>query len=54
VVLSSRRDATAQPPIARLEAVAHEPSLATLRRLAQVLGLRFHIAIIPDRIERTA
>jgi DNA-binding XRE family transcriptional regulator len=34
-----------QPHIARLEAGEHEPSLATLSRLARVLGLEFHIDI---------
>jgi DNA-binding XRE family transcriptional regulator len=37
-----------QPAIARLEADDHEPSLATLSRLARVLGLEFHIDITPD------
>jgi predicted transcriptional regulator len=43
-----------QPHVARLEAGDHEPSLATLRRLAQVLGLEFHIDITPDTISLTA
>jgi DNA-binding XRE family transcriptional regulator len=37
-----------QPAIARLEAGDHEPSLATVSRLARVLGLEFHIDITPD------
>ena len=37
--------------IARLEAGEHEPSLATLSRLARVLGLEFHIDITPDSFE---
>jgi transcriptional regulator with XRE-family HTH domain len=37
-----------QPAIARLEAGEHEPSLATLSRLARVLGIEFHIDITPD------
>src|SRR5674536_259100 len=37
----------AQPAIARLEAGSHEPSLATLARLARGLGLEFHIDITP-------
>ncbi len=37
-----------QPAIARLEAGDHEPSLATLSRLARVLGIEFHIDITPD------
>ena len=37
-----------QPAIARLEAGDHEPSLATLSRLAAKLGIEFHIDITPD------
>lgn len=37
-----------QSAIARLEACDHEPSLATLSRLAQALGIEFHIDITPD------
>jgi len=37
-----------QSAIARLEAGDHEPSLATLWRLARRLGLEFHIDITPD------
>src|ERR1700750_2787390 len=40
-----------QPAIARLEAGDHEPSLATMSRLARVLGLAFHIAITPDSLK---
>lgn len=36
-----------QPHVARLEAGEHEPSLTTLRRLAQRLGMSFHIDITP-------
>jgi ribosome-binding protein aMBF1 (putative translation factor) len=36
-----------QPHVARLEAGDHEPSLTTLRRLAQRLGISFHIDITP-------
>jgi DNA-binding XRE family transcriptional regulator len=36
-----------QPHVARLEAGDHEPSLTTLRRLAQRLGMSFHIDITP-------
>jgi ribosome-binding protein aMBF1 (putative translation factor) len=39
-----------QPAIARLEAGDHEPSLATLSRLARVLGIEFHIDITPDAL----
>jgi ribosome-binding protein aMBF1 (putative translation factor) len=37
-----------QPAVARLEAGDHEPSLATLSRLARKLGIEFHIDITPD------
>jgi ribosome-binding protein aMBF1 (putative translation factor) len=37
-----------QPAIARLEAGDHQPSLATLSRLARTLGAEFHIDITPD------
>jgi ribosome-binding protein aMBF1 (putative translation factor) len=37
-----------QSAIARLEAGDHEPSLATLSRLARKLGAEFHIDITPD------
>jgi DNA-binding XRE family transcriptional regulator len=40
-----------QPAIARLEAGDHEPTLATLSRLARVLGVEFHINITPDVFE---
>ena len=40
-----------QPASARLEAGDHAPSLATLSRLARVLGLEFHIDITPDAFE---
>jgi ribosome-binding protein aMBF1 (putative translation factor) len=40
-----------QPAVARLEAGDHEPSLATLSRLARRLGVEFHIAITPDTFE---
>lgn len=36
-----------QPHVSRLEAGEHEPSLTTLRRLAQRLGIAFHIDITP-------
>ena len=60
----ARRLGMRQPHVARLEAGDHEPSLATLRRLAQVLGdlatsctgprLEFHIDITPDTMRLTA
>lgn len=40
-----------QPAIARLEAGDHEPSLATLSRLARVLEVEFHIDITPDAFQ---
>jgi len=39
-----------QPAIARLEAGDHEPSLATLARLARVLSVKFHIDITPGSL----
>jgi ribosome-binding protein aMBF1 (putative translation factor) len=44
----ARRLGMHQPAIARLEAGDHEPSLATLSRLAAKLGIEFHIEITPD------
>jgi DNA-binding XRE family transcriptional regulator len=43
-----------QPHIARLEAGEHEPSLATLSRLARVLGLEFHIDITRSAVRLSA
>jgi DNA-binding XRE family transcriptional regulator len=43
-----------QPHIARLEAGDHEPSLATLSRLARVLGMEFHIDITPETLALSA
>jgi len=40
-----------QSAIARLEAGEHEPSLATLSRLARVLEVEFHIDITPDAFQ---
>lgn len=40
-----------QPAIARLEAGDHEPSLATLGRLARGLDLEFHIDVTPGSLE---
>ena len=39
-----------QPAIARLEAGEHEPSLATLARLARGLGIDFSIDITPTAV----
>jgi ribosome-binding protein aMBF1 (putative translation factor) len=46
----ARRLQMHQPAIARLEAGDHEPSLATLGRLAAGLGLEFHIDVTPDAL----
>ena len=43
-----------QPHIARLEAGEHEPSLATLSRLARVLDMEFHIDITRSALRLTA
>lgn len=37
-----------QPAVARLEAGDHEPSLATLARLARGLGIDFSVEITPE------
>lgn len=39
-----------QPAIARLEAGDHEPSVATLARLANKLGITFHLNLSPDSV----
>lgn len=39
-----------QPAIARLEAGDHEPSVATLARLANRLGITFHLNLTPDSV----
>lgn len=44
----ARRLSMKQPAVARLEAGEHEPSLATLARLARALGMEFHIDITPE------
>ncbi len=48
-----RRLGMRQPHVARLEAGEHEPSLATLARLAQVLDLEFHIDITRKVLQLT-
>ena len=45
-----RRVGMRQPHVARLEASEHEPSLDTLRRLSQGLGIEFHIDITPNAV----
>ncbi len=45
----ARRLGVSQAVVGRLELGEHEPKIATLSRLARVLGLRFTIAIHPDR-----
>src|SRR5947209_8630272 len=49
-----RRLGMKQPAIARLEAGDHEPSLATLHRLAQGLGMSFRIEITPHETDEVA
>ncbi len=39
-----------QPQVARLEAGDHEPSLATLARLANRLGITLRVDLTPDSI----
>jgi DNA-binding XRE family transcriptional regulator len=46
----ARRLGMHQSAIARLEAGDHEPSLATLARLASGLGLEFHIDITREAL----
>lgn len=46
----ARRLGMQQPAIARLEAADHEPSLATLARLAKGLGMDFSIDITPTAL----
>jgi ribosome-binding protein aMBF1 (putative translation factor) len=43
-----------QPAVARLEAGDHVPTLLTLARLSQSLGMEFHIDITPTKLELTA
>jgi ribosome-binding protein aMBF1 (putative translation factor) len=40
-----------QPAIARLEAGDHNPSVDTLMRLSQGLGIDFHIDITPEHVD---
>ena len=47
----ARRLGMSQPAVARLEAGDHEPSLATLARLARGLGIDFSIDITPSSLE---
>ena len=49
-----RRVGLRQPHVARLERGDHEPSLATLARIAREIGLEFHIDITPTRFGLTA
>jgi ribosome-binding protein aMBF1 (putative translation factor) len=50
----ARKLGVSQPLVARLEAAEHEPTLATLSRLARCLGVEFHIAITPNSLELSA
>ena len=43
-----------QPAVARLEGGDHVPTLLTLARLSQALGMEFHIDITPTKLELTA
>ena len=43
-----------QPYVARLESGDQSPTLATLVRLAQRLGLEFHIDVTPTNIRMSA
>ncbi len=40
-----------QPQVARLEAGDHEPSVATLARLANRLGITLRLDLAPDSVE---
>lgn len=44
----ARKVGMTQPQIARLEGGDRTPSLATLARLSQALGIEFHIAVTPS------
>jgi ribosome-binding protein aMBF1 (putative translation factor) len=46
----ARRLGTRQPNVARLEAGEHEPSIATLSLLAQVLNQDFSVDVKPSRM----
>ncbi len=50
----ARRLGMRQPHVARLEAGDHEPSLTTLRRLAHVFGVEFHIEITSEAVTLNA
>jgi ribosome-binding protein aMBF1 (putative translation factor) len=50
----AREMGVSQPLIARLEGGEHEPTFATLTRLARTLGLEFHIDITPTALRLTA
>ncbi|GAC1340788.1 MAG: hypothetical protein NVSMB29_10200 [Candidatus Dormibacteria bacterium] len=43
-----------QPAIARLEMGEHEPTFATLSKLARGLGINFHIEITPGSLSLSA
>jgi transcriptional regulator with XRE-family HTH domain len=43
----ARKVGVSQPVIARLESGEHEPTVSTLRKLSQALGIRFSIDIHP-------
>jgi ribosome-binding protein aMBF1 (putative translation factor) len=50
----ARRLGMKQPQVARLEAGEHNPSIATLERLARVLGIEFTLHITSKGLDLTA
>ena len=50
----ARKLGVSQPAVARLELGEHEPTITTLSRLSQRLGIDFHIDITPTAVELTA
>ena len=46
----ARRLGMKQPAVARLESGDHNPSLDTLVRLSEALGLEFHIEVTPHGV----
>lgn len=50
----AKRLGVKQPHVARLESGEHAPSIPTLLRLAQRLGLEFHLDITPTNVAISA
>lgn len=50
----ARKAGTVQSVIARLESGDQAPSIATLARLSQRLGIEFHIEITPGQVQLSA